>query len=195
MGAGREKIASNYLLRLGVGLLLATQVLMASAHASEASLRVAFVYNFLKFIEWPNQTNPAFTLCAVNSEGDTRQALAQLESKSLQSRAINITYIDLPTELPLLLNSCQLLYVPASGADFQLPQPFPAGVLLVMDEADPGDERVGISLLRTFDNRIEFVMNEPAIQHAGVKVSSQLRKLAKTPQKRDQSKKLDAYND
>lgn len=187
MIVGGVKIAGRKLVCWGLGLLLSSQALLVSAQAAEASLRVAFVYNFLKFIEWPAQTNvpvaenSAFSLCAVNAQGVTRDALGQLANKSHQSRPIKITYIDLATELPDQISRCQLLYVPTSGADFQLPQSFPSGVLLVVDEAHPDDGRVAISLLRTADSRIEFVMNEAAIERAGVKVSSQLRKLAKKP--------------
>lgn len=176
---GQVKLASRNVLYWGVVLLFGAQALLVSAHATEASLRVAFVYNFLKFIEWPAQESPTFNLCAVNAQGAARQSLAQLNNKTYQSRQINIIYLDQVADISSQLNHCQLLYVPTSGADFQLPQAFPAGVLLVMDEADPNDGRVGISLLRTAGNRIEFVMNEQAIQHAGVKVSSQLLKLAK----------------
>lgn len=179
MVVGRVKLAGKLMLRWGLGLILSVHCLVASAQASEAGLRVAFVYNFLKFIEWPALQGSHFTLCALGAQDVARQSLAQLDNKPYQQRRIRIIYIDTATDIPQQLNSCQLLYVPSTGADMQLPLPFPAGVLLVADEADPNDSRIGISLQRTADNRIEFVMNEQAIQHAGVKVSSQLLKLAK----------------
>ncbi len=179
LGAGRVKLAGKLMLHWGLGLILSMHCLVASAQASEAGLRVAFVYNFLKFIEWPAAEGTRFTLCALGAQALTRQSLAQLDNKPYQQRRIQIAYLDSPQEVAQELSSCQLLYVPNTGADIQLPQPFPAGVLLVVDEADPNDARVGISLQRTPDNRIEFVMNEAAIQHASVKVSSQLLKLAK----------------
>lgn len=181
---GRVRFAGKLVLRWGVGLLLGVHCLVASAQASEAGLRVAFVYNFLKFIEWPASGSAEFKLCALNAQDVTRQSLAQLDNKQYQQRRIQVAYLDSPTDLSQQLNTCQLLYVPDTGADLQLPQSFPAGVLLVVDEADANDARVGISLQRTADNRIEFVMNEAAIQHAGVKVSSQLLKLAKKRKER-----------
>lgn len=176
---GRVRFAGKSMRCWGVGLLLSLHCLAASAQASEAGLRVAFVYNFLKFIEWPASGSAEFKLCALNAQDVTRQSLAQLDNKQYQQRRIQVVHLDSPNHLSQQLNTCQILYVPNSGADFQLPQSFPAGVLLVVDEADANDARVGISLQRTTDNRIEFVMNEAAIQHAGVKVSSQLLKLAK----------------
>ena len=53
------------------------------------------------------------------------------------------------------------------------------GMLLVVDEPEREDGRVGISLNRTHEDRIEFTINDPAVRHAGVKISSQLLKLAK----------------
>jgi YfiR/HmsC-like len=173
------KLASKLMLRWGLGLILSVHCLVASAQASEAGLRVAFVYNFLKFIEWPALQGSQFSLCALGAQDVTRQSLAQLDNKPYQQRRIKVIYIDSLDLVAQQLTNCQLLYVPNTGADLQLPQSFPSGVLLVVDEADPNDARVGISLQRTADNRIEFVMNEQAIQHAGVKVSSQLLKLAK----------------
>lgn len=177
--AGRVKLAGNPMLHWGLGLIFSAHCLIASAQASEAGLRVAFVYNFLKFIEWSPIDGSRFTLCALGARDTTRQSLAQLENKPYQQQSVHVVYLDSPDTLSQQINSCQLLYVPDTGADMQLPQPFPANVLLVVDEADPFDGRVGISLQRTPDSRIEFVMNEQAIQHAGVKVSSQLLKLAK----------------
>jgi len=180
--AGRVKLAGHLVRCSGVGIILSLYCLVASAQASEAGLRVAFVYNFLKFMEWPELTGTQFSLCALGAEDITRQSLLQLDNKPYEHRRIRVVYIDKAADLPAKLGACQLLYVPAAGAAMQLPRPFPAGVLLVADDADPKDERVGISLQRTPDNRIEFVMNEQAIQHAGVKVSSQLLKLAKDRQ-------------
>lgn len=179
---GRVKLAGHLLLRWGLGLILCAHCLVASAQASEAGLRVAFVYNFLKFIEWPELSGTQFSLCALGAQDVTRQSLAQLDNKPYQQRRIHVVYIDAVADISEKLSSCQLLYVPSTGADMPLPQPFPAGVLLVVDEADPADTRVGIALMRTADNRIEFVMNEQSIQQAGVKVSSQLLKLAKKRQ-------------
>lgn len=176
---GQVKLAGKLLFRWGLGLLLGVHCLMVSAQASEAGLRVAFVYNFLKFIEWPDVPGAKFSLCVFGAQDITRASLAQLDNKIHQHKRISVVYLDEVNDIAPQIDSCQLLYVPASGADMPLPQPFPANVLLVVDEADLNDARVGISLIRTQDNRIEFVMNEQAIQHAGVKVSSQLLKLAK----------------
>lgn len=176
-------VAGRCVLYSGVWVLLtASFSSLVSAQASEASLRVAFVYNFLKFIEWPQPSAP-ISLCALGAEGMTRQSLAQLEKKSRQQRQIQVVYLDQMNDLQEHLGSCQMIYRPDTGVDFVVPAYLPPGVLLVADEPDPNDKQVAIALIRTLDNRIEFVINENAIEQSGAKVSSQLLKLAKKPRK------------
>lgn len=172
-------LLGHILLRSGIGVMLSALFMVASAQSSEAGLRVAFVYNFLKFIEWPQHSGEDIALCALGSQSTTRQALAQLDNKLQQQRRIRVVYLDEPQEVQTQLSSCQMIYVPDTGAHLVIPESLPAGVLLVVDEPNPTDLRVGIALLRTADNRIEFIINEAAVQQAGVKVSSQLLKLAK----------------
>lgn len=162
-----------------VGLICLVQSLSVSAQASEAGLRVAFVYNFLKFIEWPNLQGNDLVLCAIGARDTTRQSLAQIDNKSTQKVIIKVLFLDEAGELAQKVNSCHLVYVPTTGADITLPAVIPAGVLLVVDEPVQEDSRVGITLTRTRDDRIEFTVNDVAIKQAGVKVSSQLLKLAK----------------
>lgn len=162
-----------------IGLMFLVQSLSVSAQASEAGLRVAFIYNFLKFIEWPNQKGDELLVCAVGAQGTTRESLEHINKKSLQKLAIKVLFFDEAAILAEQITQCHLVYVPTSGADFSLPAEIPAGVLLVADEPDLQDARIGIALTRTRENRIEFAINEPAIKRAGVKVSSQLLKLAR----------------
>lgn len=163
----------------GVGLLFLLQSLSVSAQASEAGLRVAFVYNFLKFIEWPNLQGNELFLCAIGAQNATRESLAQIDSKSTQKVTIKVLFLDDAGALEQKAGSCHLIYVPATGASLPLPMVIPAGVLLVVDDPQSEDARVGIALTRTREDRIEFTINDVAIKQAGVKVSSQLLKLAK----------------
>ncbi len=174
-------VAGRRLFYSGVGFLLSTPFFVSSANASEASLRVAFVYNFLKFIEWPQPKSQPISLCALGAGEVTRQALAQVEKKSQQQRPVKILYLDKSGDIDKHLHHCHMLYRPVSGEYLPLPESLPSGVLLVADEPDMDDTRVAIALMRTADNRIEFYINEQAVNRAEVKISSQLLKLAKKP--------------
>lgn len=164
----------------GIGLLYLLYSVGAWAQASEAGLRAAFLYNFFKFIEWPDLQKDELLLCALSARDSLRQSLSQIENKHAQQLTIRVRFLDDEENLTRTLPQCQLLYMPVTGADMPLPSVIPVGTLLVVDEPDPEDARVGIALIRTRQDRIEFTVNEVAIKQAGVKVSSQLLKLARS---------------
>lgn len=146
--------------------------------SSETPLRVAFVFNFIKFIEWPAMdASQNIRLCVSTSDTATRSALQQLQGKAANKRAIELIYIK-PDDLGRL-DHCHMLYVTQAIADHNLPNPLPNGVVLVADEPQEQDQQVSIALLRNKDGRIEFAINADAVSHAGVNISSQLLKLAK----------------
>lgn len=160
-------------------LIVCFLLIPVCAWASEAALRVAFVYNFLKFIEWPNSSSGPLHLCALGAQGDMRQSLDQLASRSLNKRPIHLTYIEDHKALTAGISSCQLIYWPTSQRRFALPESLPEGVVLVTDEDNALLPVASIGLQRSLDGRIEFTINQAAIDQAGVRISSQLLKLAK----------------
>lgn len=160
-------------------VLMVYLLLPMHALASEAALRVAFVYNFLKFIEWPYTSTEPLQLCALGAPDDMRKALDQLASRNINKRPIQLTYIDTNDGLAKRLSACHLVYWPDSSRRFLLPDPLLSGMVLVADEGHASARGVSIGLHRNPDGRIEFVVNEAAVEHAGVRISSQLLKLAK----------------
>lgn len=150
------------------------------AWSSEATLRVAFVYNFIKFIEWPNAaSHPTLRLCAMGAEGEARYALQQLNGKLAKKQTIELIYLGDTNAVTHYLNSCQVVYRLQPAFKIALPHPLPEGVLLVSDETEVQDSSVSISLMRNDEGRIEFDIYQPAVHQAGVNISSQLLKLAK----------------
>lgn len=166
------------LLTAGVGALLSCLFTSAEATPSEAPLRVAFVYNFIKFIEWPEMDSAqSIRLCAATSDISTKAALAQLQGKTANKRLIELIYVE-PNKLDNVAR-CHMLYITQMDQRKDLPNPLPNGVVLVADEASAQDANVSIALLRNDDGRIEFAINNHAVIQAGVTISSQLLKLAK----------------
>lgn len=163
----------------------------AEGASKEASLRAAFVYQFIKFIEWPNQSAaPTLRLCALGATGDAKSALLPLNGqavitqkvggKSVVKQAIELVYLDDPALAMAQLKTCHMLYRPAHGIPIALPQRLPAGVLLVADNPQPSEVNVGIALGLNVEGRLEFSISQSVANQAGVSISSQLLKLAKS---------------
>lgn len=166
---------------------------MAEGASNEAALRVAFVYKFIKFIEWPSQsTSPTLKLCALGADRDAKEALQPLNGQPVSrqivdgnfvvKQAIETVYLDDAAAVLQHLKSCQMLYRPANSSPLVIPHPLPVGVLMVADDPLASEADVGIALARSDDGRIEFSISVAAAGHAGVSISSQLLKLAKNSQ-------------
>jgi hypothetical protein len=170
-----------------LGLL---SVAVAGGDSNEASLRVPFVYKFIKFIEWPGQSaDSGLRLCALGATGDARVALKELDKRpvspqmingrSVATQSIELIFLDDPAAALDQLKSCQIIYRPARGIAIALPTPLPSGVFLVADDPDPYETNVGIAIFRSQEGRIEFAISMAAARQAGVNISSQLLKLAR----------------
>lgn len=143
---------------------------------SEAAVKAAFVYNFAKFVEWPANAsaNNAITLCVAGTRPELAASLAELAGKAVQGRSLavknNANAADLGT--------CQVLYLGSDARALAGVARGRAGLLTVSDM--PGFAQSGgmIGLFSERD-RIRFEINPRSADAAGLKVSSQLMKLAK----------------
>lgn len=148
--------------------------------ASEVSLRLAFVYNFIKFIEWP-AGNPQITLCVLGDQSELQNALLPLRDKHVSGRKLNVVHFPLVPD-QASFEQCQVLYLVLPSLLPDISETLPEGVVLVTNEVTESDARISFSLVRAKDNRIEFYVNTNALLHAKVTASSQLLKLAKNYQ-------------
>ncbi len=161
----------------GACLALATLSLTRAQQFSEYDVKAAFLFNFAKFVEWPDQgTTGPLKLCLLGSDpfGD---ALSALEGKRVQGRLLQ-TRRDIDEDAA---TSCHILFVNELDKRRLLNvlrklQHLP--VLTVSDSKDFA-EIGGIIGFITVDNRIQFEINLEAAQKARLRISSQLLKLAR----------------
>ncbi len=147
---------------------------------SEYAVKAAFVYDFAKFVNWPqhafkNDSSP-ITICVlgVNPFGD---ALSQLVSgKSVDGRAFTVEY---PQDASAAGN-CRIVFVSSSERD-RLPQILVrlgrAGALTVGDTDGFAKRGIMINLFLDGD-RVRFKINPGAAARAGIGISSKLLSLA-----------------
>jgi hypothetical protein len=165
----------------------------AQGASKEASVRVAFVYGFIKFSEWPNQAvSPSLRLCVLGANHDTKEALTPLNGqpaitqiingKPVVKQAVELVFLDDPAITLQQLKTCHILYRPARAMPIAVPQPLPPGVLLIADDPHPSEANVSIALMRSSEGGIEFSISAAAVNLAGVTISSQVLKLAKNSQ-------------
>lgn len=170
-------VAAVILPRLACGLLtvpLLAPLLSSQAH-DERAIKVAYVFNLTKYVEWPH-TGSEFVVGFVG-EGPMGEALEKmLTGKSSDSRPIRVVL----SPEDNALEQCDVLYVAYASPQKvreTLQRLRGKSVLTVGDtESFPRDGGM-IGLVRAAD-QVRMQVNVEAIQAAGLKISSRVLALA-----------------
>jgi hypothetical protein len=152
-------------------LALATPAAADTSDAAE--FKAAVVYNFARFATWPPSRFPdasaSVVLCVPPSE-PLAPALARLDGRPVAGRKLSVR------ATMQLGVGCHIAYVPASATPSQIAALNRQGVLTV--GAGSGFSRAGAIGLVNVGRQVRFEINPAAAQEAGVKLSSQLMRLA-----------------
>lgn len=162
-----------------VAAILLAPAAHAQQKAAEADVKVAYLFNFAKFTEWPPALLPAggtVTICVLGDD-ELGPALTVLETKTVQGRAVRVRR-GLRAED---IRGCHVLYFGAVdervAADARRMAETQA--TLTLGDSDGFVERGGMVGLVKVDNRIAFDVNVEATHRASLKLSSQVLKLAR----------------
>jgi hypothetical protein len=171
-----------YLLAL-LGLLLAGCCWAAGAQAaaanSEYQVKAAFLYNFVKFVEWPADGlgNPGTLTIGILGKDPFGEAIEEVRGKTAKGRRIVVLRLHGVEEL----KECDLLFVCASEKG-RLPQILKAvqnARTLTVGDQDSFCQAGGMVNLVFVKNRVGFEVNLAAASRARLRVSSQLLRLAR----------------
>lgn len=152
-----------------------------SARTPEYEVKAAFLYNFVKFVEWPPQAFPhssaPFRLCVLGSDpfGDTLSNIT--EGKSISGRPIINSRLQSVLQAP----SCHVLFISLAAPEAQrqaLEAVHDLPVLTVGESAD--FLRLGGMIKFVLEqDRVRFEINLEAAQRHHLKLSSKLLAVAR----------------
>ena len=157
-----------------------TSTLGGEVGTREYQLKAAFLYNFAKFVEWPGQTSAdngnGFVLCLLGKD-PFGTALDTIEGKLVKGRPIQILAIAGGQSV----SDCDMAFVGADDARrvSELLEPMQGLAILTIGEAENFTERGGMIRLLIESNKVRFDINNQAANDHGLRISSQLLKLAK----------------
>jgi hypothetical protein len=140
-----------------------------------AQMTAAYVFNFVKFVEWPpGEFADELVVCFVGAP-EVRAALAasvgNKQATMSAARTKNLVARDVPAGTSL--EECQVIFL--SGTKAVIPKHRAA---LTIGESDDFTLRGGIIRLYTESNRLRFIINVDNAKREGIQVSSNLLKLA-----------------
>lgn len=166
---------------VGVLLLFTANVGISNAQSpTDVRVKAAFVFNFAKFIEWPGFSHGASTtpikIAIVGEDPIKAELESVMRGKSIDAHPIEILKFQSLTEI----QACHLLFI-SNSERANLPQILKlirnTVVVTVSDMPDFLDQGGQIAFLSQ-ENKIRFEVNIAETERVGVKLSSNLLKLA-----------------
>ena len=164
---------------LWVASLLAASAAIAQAAdpATEYAVKAAYVFNFAKFIEWPQADDrdgkADFNVCVIGND-PFGSALDALEGKSVRNRVLHVLRVPSSNTQ----SSCNIAFVGSREPDKQLLDELAKKGVVTIGDSAGFIVAGGIIAFDIVDNRLQFDINLVPIVPAGVKFSAQLLKLA-----------------
>jgi hypothetical protein len=164
-------------------LLLLLLAVPASAQAPEYDVKAAFLFNFVKFVEWPadafaGERTPV-TICVYGNDPFGRALDSVVQGERVGERGLVVERPDALDDL----DACHVLFV-ASSEKNRL-----AGVLARVKDAPiltVGDTEGflragGIINFVLEGSKVRFLIDPEAAEESGLRISSKLMRLALTP--------------
>jgi YfiR/HmsC-like len=150
-----------------------------SPRPTEYEVKAAFLYNFAKFVKWPegNSLGPTFVVAVIGEDpfGDVLDRT--FAGKTIQGRKTEVRRI--PTATPP--GDVQILFIGSSerGHLAQILKELEGGSALTVADMDGFTERGGMIAFRLKSDVVNFDINLDQVERARLKMSSQLIRLAR----------------
>lgn len=172
---------------LGGALLLAFSCLLLATGAGFRSekLKAAYVFNFLKFTQWPEslRPKPKLTLCLANATPELERAFATLEGRQINSQQLVVRNLGNHYESA----GCQVLFLHQGGAPLSLHQLSRRNPeLLTIGDDENFIQQGGLIALIEDQGHLQFDINLAQLRHAHFRISAQLLKLARNTRSQGQ---------
>lgn len=159
--------------RLLCALLLALAVFSpAAAQSREYKLKAAFIYNFIKFIEWPSQTGAIKV--GILGEDPFKGELKKLERKKVGGRPLQVSKLGGLGDA----KSYQVVFATDPAQAAKLVKAVEGKPVLTISDAPEFTQNGGGIALTSSRNRIRFSINKKTLERARLKASSKLLGLA-----------------
>lgn len=162
--------------------VMATISVMLAAGVSDESavelrIKAAYVYNFARFVEWPTRSSQGPLRIGVLGHGDLAAPLEEIvRGKSANGRQLEVVQVSVESEA----DRCEIVLIERSESR-RIKEIVEAlagkPVLTVCDTGNCAHDG-GMIAFRMADESVRFQINQDAAEHAGLRISSQLLKVA-----------------
>lgn len=149
---------------------------LGNADSQKGPLQAAFVYNFCKFVEWPEGENTELVLGLMGASDDTSH-FESIAGKTARELAITVKQVNTQDEL----GACQLVFIAPDQAG-QVPgilKKLAGQPVLTISAMEDFCKQGGMIQFVSIQGKMRFYINRTAAENARLSISSQLLKMAK----------------
>ena len=168
-----------------LGLLLACSGRAQDSQPSEYEVKAAFIFNFAKFVEWPQRAfldaQSPFLIGVIGGGLSNTDLDRTVRGKTLNNRSVMVK----PCRTLEEARKCQVLFIEASEKR-RLPEILVGldnASVLTVGETEGFIQSGGMISFFREGNKLRFEINQEAAKQAGLKVNSKLLSLARMPAK------------
>jgi hypothetical protein len=158
--------------------LLEPQLVRAQG-ISEYQVKAAYLYNFAKFVDWPDDSFASPTapirLCVLND----RSFQTQLEQIVIGKNIIGHPVLAIPVETGEESRDCQVLFISSSRQPRHIFDSLQGASVLTVGETTGFLDEGGMINFIIEGNQVHFQVNQKAATKARLRMSSRLLSLAK----------------
>jgi hypothetical protein len=152
---------------------------MAQIASREPQIKAACIYNFIKFVDWPERALPTngTLVIGVLGESPVGSALIGLNGKSVKNRTLVVRQISTPKDV----QTCQVVFVgPTEQARVsQIVSAAQEASTLTVGDLTGFARSGGVINFIEQANKVRFEINSAAAEKSKLTISSQLLRLAK----------------
>lgn len=168
---------------MGIAMLLwcPTQPLSSAQTTSEYQVKAAYLYNFAKFVDWPERdfANPAVPvrLCVLNEPSFEPELNRIVKGKVVAGHPVSVVSVQNAEQS----RSCHILFISSSQnvQSRHVIEVLRDASVLTVGETKGFVEEGGIINFVLQDDRVQFQVNYKAAKQAGLSMSSRLLSVAK----------------
>ena len=159
----------------------APQAFPRNGEGVEYPVKLAFLYNFTKFVEWPlasyRDAVAPLAICIVGRDPFSPDIESDLRTRMVGKHRVEVRDLKLTDTLSV----CHVVFIPVTEKDqaSKIVRDLKGSSTLTVSETEGFAELGGIINLTVEGNKVHFEVNQLAAQRAGLKISSKLLSLAK----------------
>jgi YfiR/HmsC-like len=162
-----------------IGLFQNTVAFATESKSLEVKIKAAYLYNFLRFVEWPKDDLQTSNICVYGIKDSYQAAFSSMATITKQNQKLSITQYNISDDLESL-TSCQIIFITDKAAhQSKAVLDYVKGShSLTIGESSEFIKNGGMINFIHVKDKIRFEINPDAAEAAGLKISSKVLRIA-----------------